>query len=330
MTLTAEQWRRYIDNTCSEAERKEIYTYLNSLSAEELNAMLGPAVQEGTNSIPSSLAERLDKKLEAATGIRLKQAPVIKLILRKWMAAAGIILLAGLASLYFLRSSSLPEQQLARSHFRDIYNNSTYVQKASLPDGSQVWLSPQTTLKIPADFNTHNRRLILSGQGYFEVTHDPSKPFIVMAGGLQTTVLGTHFNIEAYPRELNSTVSLTQGKVSVQARTASGNDSLIYLMPGNKLVYQVNQQQFRLEPVSSEYEQKWRNGSLVFDNLAMEDVFARLEHRFNKKIFFDREQFKGKKFTATYPHADLPLILGNMTFVQGFTYRQQKDSIIIE
>ena len=332
MQLTAVQWQRYLDNTCSEAERKEIYTYLNSLTAEELASLLEAGFPEQPAAMPDDMALRLDKKLEAATGISFmqKQRPVLSIAWQRWIAAASIVLVAALAWYYFLPATPGAGQQEAGVTFQHISNTTTHVQKITLPDGSMVWLSPATTLKVPSNFNHTARELSLSGQGYFEVAHNAAKPFIVQAGHVQTTVLGTHFNIEAYAAESHTAVSLTQGRVAVRARTAHGSDSLVYLQPGRKLEYRNEEQLFSLQPIAVEYEKSWAGGALVFDGLDVRDVFLRLEHRFNIKVRFDPKKFKDKKFTAVYPQADLSIILRNMAFVQGFEYRQQKDTIQIQ
>lgn len=332
MQLTAVQWQRYMDNTCSEAERKEIYTYLNSLTAEELASLLEAGFPEQAAAMPAAMALRLDKKLEVATGVSLtrKTRPVLSIALRRWIAAASIVLMAALTWYYLSPTMSGNGQQQGGITYRDINNTTPHVQKVTLTDGSMVWLSPRSMLRVPTDFNQVSRDITLTGQGYFEVAHDGSKPFTVHAGQVQTNVLGTHFNIEAYPAESHTAVSLTQGRVAVRAHTAGGGDSMVYLQPGHKLVYQNKEQQFTLQPVAIEYEKSWAGGGLVFDSLEVHDVFRRLEHRFNVKIQFDPIPFKGKKFTAVYSHADLSFILRNMAFVQGFEYRQQKDIIQIQ
>jgi transmembrane sensor len=344
MKLTAEQWQRYMDNTCNEQERKAIFDYLNGLEPDDLEILLETGFPEQAATMPPLLAKRLDQKLEAVTGIRLTPAQhrVRWKMAYRWVAAASIVLLIGLAWYHF---SPVPwpakQQQAQVNNIRAISNTTTHVQKLTLPDGSHVWLSPQSTLQVPDNFSDRNRTLHLIGQGYFEIRSLPltpsgvgetkgKMPFIVNTAGLQVSVLGTHFNIEAYAGELNSTVSLTEGKVAVRAHTASGADSLIYLQPGNKLVYQNLEKKWMLQPVDVEYEKSWKTGSLVFDDLPVNDVLLRLEHRFGKKIQFDAHQFTGKKFRAVYPYPDLQLVLRDMSFVQGFRYRQKEDSILIE
>lgn len=333
MKLTAEQWQRYIDNTCSEQERKMIFEYLNGLGPDDLETQLETGFPELAAAMPSAMAKRLDQRLEIATGIRMtpaRRSRSLK-IRYQWVAAASIILLAGLGWFYFSPVSLTGKQQQAQAaHTRAISNTTTHVQLLTLPDGSQVWISPQSTLHIPDNFNKDQRTLRLTGQGYFEVAHDASKPFVVETGELQTSVLGTHFNIEAYAGEQHSTVSLTEGKVAVRANRLSGNDSLIYLQPGNKLVYRNHEKSWMLQLVDTAYEKSWKTGSLVFDDLPVSDVLIRLEHHFGIKILFDTRLFEGRKFRAVYPYPDLQLVLKDMSFVQGFRYSQHDGMILIE
>lgn len=93
-----------------------------------------------------------------------------------------------------------------------------------LPDGSGVWLNAATSLTYPTNFNGDTRTVKLSGEAYFEVAHDASKPFIVEAANTQTKVLGTHFNISAYSDASYIKTTLLQGKI---AFTATGKQNIL-------------------------------------------------------------------------------------------------------
>jgi len=84
-----------------------------------------------------------------------------------------------------------------------------------LPDGSKVWLNAQTTIVYPVVFNSNKRMVKVSGEAYFEISADKSKPFEVQAGNIQVEVLGTHFNVNAYPNEENTKTSLLEGSVKI-------------------------------------------------------------------------------------------------------------------
>ncbi|MGY0035180.1 FecR family protein [Pedobacter sp. NJ-S-72] len=89
-----------------------------------------------------------------------------------------------------------------------------------LPDGTKVWLNAGSSLKYPTIFAAHERKVELTGEGYFEVKHDQSKPFRVITpgtggNGQQVEVLGTHFNINCYPDETTIHTTLLEGAVRI-------------------------------------------------------------------------------------------------------------------
>src|SRR5437773_2731300 len=84
-----------------------------------------------------------------------------------------------------------------------------------LADGSKVWLNAASSLRFPTSFFGIERNVELSGEGYFEVSHDANKPFHVSVGGMDLQVLGTHFNINAYDGEAAIKTTLLEGSVKV-------------------------------------------------------------------------------------------------------------------
>src|SRR5688572_8298430 len=84
-----------------------------------------------------------------------------------------------------------------------------------LPDGSTVLLNEGSKLEYPITFSGDTREVFLQGEGYFDIQHNPSKPFVVKTANVTTTVLGTAFNVKAFPSEKHITVTVTRGKVKV-------------------------------------------------------------------------------------------------------------------
>ena len=84
-----------------------------------------------------------------------------------------------------------------------------------LPDGTQVWLSPSTLVEYPSVFEGAARKVKLSGEAFFEVAHDASHPFIITSDNIQTKVLGTSFNIQAYHNQKKIAVMVVTGKVKI-------------------------------------------------------------------------------------------------------------------
>ena len=325
--MTTEKWQRYIDDQCSEQEKIEMIRYLQTLSDTELRQQLSAEGSKDLLPMPADIANRLDTYIVSVTAGGSKRRPVRQLHWY-WAAACIAVLAVGMAFLW---------QPLNRQHvvlassktYETIFNNANWSKKITLPVSSQVWLTPHSSLQYPSDYMTNDREIRLDGEAYFEVAPIAQRPFVVLSGDVKTIVLGTHFNIESYAEERDTRVSLTQGKVAVKVMQQNGADSSFLLSPGNRLVYQNSSRQVHTESFSGGYEDDWKKGAMVLNNIAVAAVFQRLERRFGKKIQFDAARFKQKRFTATWLRPDLQLILQNMAYVQGFTYRIAGDTVII-
>jgi transmembrane sensor len=154
-----------------------------------------------------------------------------------------------------------------------------------LPDGTLVWLNSGSTLKYPQSFTRRKRQVELLGEAYFEVAHDPSHPFIVNAGDIDLRVLGTKFNVMAYPDEDHVSATLEQGKVSVERVNDERKASwLCYLEPGEHAVYTKEKGTISKSLIRTDKYTSWKDGKLIFRNDPLEEVIIRLERWYNVEI----------------------------------------------
>src|SRR5690606_41282091 len=100
-----------------------------------------------------------------------------------------------------------------------------------LSDGTKVWLNAASSLKFPTSFEGNERRVELNGEGYFEVAHNPAKPFHVNSNEIDVQVLGTHFNIMAYADEAFVKTTLLEGSFKI----IKAGESLV-IAPGRQAV----------------------------------------------------------------------------------------------
>jgi transmembrane sensor len=318
--IDSQTWQRYIDNTCTADERKAVLRWLQAQDEPALEALLDQEWEAAAPPMPAAMATLLDQQLSHL----LQQKQPRRLHYTRWLAAAGIALLAG--SLLWLQR---PAKKLTVVvHNREIANTSTYVRRVTLTDGSQLWLTPGSVITVPDNYNQQVRKVILSGEAYFEVAPQ-SAPFQVSAGGLEATVLGTHFNIEAYPGETTTGIALSAGKIAVRLSLHRQPDSTLILTPGLKLSYKKQAQSFNTRRFLPEKEADWKRGALVLEDVPLEAAFSRLESRYHKKILISRGNFKATRFTATYNQETLTAILHNMAFIYGFHYYETRDTVFI-
>jgi transmembrane sensor len=147
-----------------------------------------------------------------------------------------------------------------------------------LPDGTKVFLNATSILTFPSRFAADKREVSLTGEAYFEVSTDPQKPFLVNSKGQQLTVLGTHFNISAYPDELLKT-TLAEGKVEISL-TATPQKAT--LQPGDQSI--VNPTSILVQKVNPDDVIAWKDGLFAFNQLPLKDVFQQLSRWYNVEI----------------------------------------------
>lgn len=166
--------------------------------------------------------------------------------------------------------------------------------QVNLPDGTTVWLNALSSLKYPTVFSTQERKVILTGEAYFEVAKDPSKPFIVAANGggrqQQVRVLGTHFNINSYDDELSTRTTLLEGSVEVNAF-----DKAKTLKPGQQAVLTKG---IAVQEVDVNQAIDWKNGNFYMDDESVQSIMRRLSRWYDIEVVYqgnvpDNLQFGG-------------------------------------
>lgn len=162
-----------------------------------------------------------------------------------------------------------------------------------LEDSTQVWLNAVSSLEYPDQFAASKREVYLSGEAYFDVKHAEKIPFIIHTGKVSTTVLGTAFNIKAYPGQKSITISVSRGKVKV---TRDGWETI--LIKGQQL--KLDEEAGIERNIATEEIAAWQKGSLVYDDEAMEDVVADLQRVYNVEIRIMRESLKKLSIGTTF------------------------------
>ena len=157
----------------------------------------------------------------------------------------------------------------------------------TLSDGTRVWLNSETSIQYPVVFGTKERRVFIQGEAYFEVAKDAKKPFTVQFMSSSVTVLGTSFNIRAYPEEKQSQTTLAEGSV----RICSPGSSML-LKPGE----QAEVKALSGEMVKKEVEVKtftsWKDGRFVFEQEPLENIMRTLERWYDIRVIFRDEGAK--------------------------------------
>ena len=151
-----------------------------------------------------------------------------------------------------------------------------------LADGSKVWLNAASTLKYPTAFAGNERKVEVTGEAYFEVSHDAAKPFIVSKGETSVRVLGTHFNVNGYDDESTMNVTLLEGSVKV----AKGNESVL-IAPGQQAT--VDDSQLTIHNnIDLDEVMAWKNGLFSYKGADIETIMRQVSRWYNVDVVFEK------------------------------------------
>lgn len=193
-----------------------------------------------------------------------------------------------------------------------------------LPDGSKVWLNAYSSLRLPLNFaNGKERRVELKGEAYFEVSHQPERPFIVMSGQQLVQVLGTHFNVKAYADERTIKTSLLEGKVRVTAGTHH-----VTLVPGQQA--RLVDDAITVANVDTQEAVAWKDGYFRFDDERLEDIMHSVARWYDVDVVFENDALKEETFAAvTTRFATISMLLKVMEQTGDVQFRIEGRTIHI-
>lgn len=167
--------------------------------------------------------------------------------------------------------------------------------KLTLADGTRVWLNSATELKYPVEFKGNSRQVFLQGEAYFEVAADMERPFVVTTPGINVNVLGTGFNVMAYPDDAEQAVTLVHGKVGVWTEKQQ-----VILQPDEQYVYQSATHQGTVRRVDVAEYIGWKEGVMNFDSMPLDELTHKLSRWYDVDFFFTSEQLKNLNFSGAF------------------------------
>lgn len=179
-----------------------------------------------------------------------------------------------------------------------------------LPDGSKVWLNAESTIRFPIPFSGKTRNVSLIGQAFFSVQKNPEVPFIVKADNVQVKVLGTRFDVNAYPDMEKIGVVLARGKISLTTENQDHTSSKsVILHPGERAVVGRQSGEVQLSDENIDKYIAWHNGRLVFDETPMKEVARQLELWYGVKVIIKDPEILNYHFSTTFENESLYQVL---------------------
>jgi transmembrane sensor len=283
-------FERYINGSCTPEEARELMELIARSDDPQVKMLLTELWNRPSHKLSHNKADEILKSiLEKQT----KTIPFYKRT-RVWASAAAIAAILVISTLAFYQLNKTTSGELVTAEAFGTHQQNKFL---VLPDGSTVILNSASKLEYAKTFDQKTaREVYLTGEAFFDIQHDDAKPFVVHTGKISTTVLGTAFNIKAYPEQNDITVTVTRGKVKVSDDT----QLLGILTPDERIIFHRTSEQVKLEAVNSKESITWIEKDIFFDNVSLEDAVQQLEQRFGVNIDLKNEKLKTCRFTATF------------------------------
>jgi transmembrane sensor len=350
---------KYLQGCCSPDEKIKAIEWIKANDEEfVVKAAMAEILNKPDRSIlPEDQIKRSRKKIFAAISknVQEKREKKVKRIIVKISAiAASWLLFFGFGyglQQYFIHKAEVD------TGFYTIAAPAGSRSEVTLPDGSKVWLNAGSQIKFSKNFETDKREIQLAGEAYFDVMKKENMPFVVQTHEIKINVLGTAFNVRAYPGEKFVEATVERGLVTVE-RQVDGTSR------GRKVVLKHNQQaRFdNVRPIdlpTAEMDSKaeamvspelgktqgkiyvdekvetakftsWIENILVFDSEPLESLTKTLERRHSVSIEILDENLKNRQYTGIFEKENIEQALKALQYAGKFYYSIDKDKIFID
>lgn len=198
---------------------------------------------------------------------------------------------------YQVNPQSAKEQNKSMLQYNTLTTPRGGQYRLTLSDGTRVWLNAASSIRYPTAFSTEKRIVEISGEAFFEVAKDASKPFIVKKGDLEIKVLGTAFNVNTYDNESALKVTLLEGSVKV----AAGDQQSALLKPGQQAMINASSAKGVLKLVAHADIEKvvaWKNGLFVFHNDDLGSIMRKLGRWYDVEVSYEDNNMISSHFTG--------------------------------
>lgn len=231
----------------------------------------------------------------------LRGTRINKILMKYPTIAAVLVLPIILFSIYFISN-----QFSSETKYNKVIAEEGQKSKIELPDGTKVWLNSGSQIEYPNNFGKRDRAIHLLGEAYFEVAKDKKHPFIVQSGKIQIRVLGTVFNLKAYPEENEIETTLFEGKIELMTSPENKKVSkVIEMQPGQILSLDKEKNILRYKRFESEEVLAWTKNQLIFRDESFENMVREIERWYDIEIIYEEKDLSKQRLTVELYEGEL-------------------------
>jgi transmembrane sensor len=229
--------------------------------------------------------------------------------------AASVILVIGLA-LYIYHSFYGRQQQGEVISYHEVSVPKGKKAVCTLPDGTVVQLNADSKLKYPEKFTDTSRVIEFEGEAFFTVAKDKKRPFSINSKQTVVRVLGTHFNLRAYPHENTANVVVEEGRVKFSIK----NKKDFLILTANQQGTYTADHSLKQQNVYAAAYYSWRNNQLQFNDEKLADIAQSLERWYNIRVIIKNAALKNERYTGKFNNPAVSSVLSSMAFAIKFNY----------
>jgi len=328
---------KYLSNEASNEERTSLYNYLEKDEFYNLFIHLrdewekaGMVELESEFNIENGI-EKLTQKIQKVEhsfsfdhkGNRTPKRLLFNPTLLKYAALIVFLLVLVSGALYISGIFKLQQTAITWNEKQTVMGEKFM---ATLSDGSTIILNADSKLKYPTRFTNGKREIYLEGEAYFEVKHDSSKPFIVHSRNLSITVLGTKFNVNAFPNGKDIVVSLVEGSVKISKEESGVTENIVMLRPDQQLSYNKGYEIGTVEQFDLHEATGWKDNELIFRKEPFSSVLIKLERAYGVKFELQDNSFNNKNITANFQDESFRTVSETLKKLTGLHYKTIKEN----
>lgn len=312
---------RFQQGNATQAEKELLLQYLEANQQDDYDQLYLALMDELWEKEEARREESVETAAEFAA--LLKQIPQTKKktisLHHIWRYAAAVLLLCFMVQgwFYFQRAGKPVEAAIQWSVQTTVEGQK---KKIRLSDSSVIYLAGGSTLRWPNRFvKGEKREVILEGEAFFEIKRDTTSPFIVHSSQISTQVLGTSFNIYAYPEDKNQVIAVRSGKVRVVSSQENQHSKLADLTAGMRLTYHQETKDFSVEEKQDpRFFGGWIENRLSFQNANLEEITKKIGRYYN--VTFDLQgQCKNDKYriNANFENQPIRSVMEQLVLMSG-------------
>ena len=322
---------QYADNT-QYVQKEALFRFFSGEASLDERMQIKEWVERSEENLREFNAQRklfdmINFIQEEENAKHIKATPAKRIQIRNLIKIAAAVILTFLVTQIYHQYTAHDEMIPALC---SVYAPAGQRTQVTLPDGTTVWLNACSTLRYPSSFAPSGlRRVTLNGEAYFEVTHQAKNPFIVETDKCDIEVLGTHFNVEAYPHTTKFETCLMEGSVKVTSK-GKQPDSVI-LKPHEKV--SLEKGRLKVSTVTDYNAYLWKEGIISIRNQPFSDIMQTFEKYFATRILVKNQNVLKYSYTGKFRQTDgidyaLRILQNDLHFT--FHYDMEQQTITIE